>query len=358
MKKRVHSVLRITLAVFLFILISGCNSNANMTKSVEGTHESSKIKIGFSMGTLQEERWQRDRDIFVARAKELGADVIVQNADNDSNEQIGQVKYLLEQGIDVLVIIPEDDTKVSSIVQTARKEGKKVISYDRLVRNANVDMYISFDNVTVGKLMAEYLVQKVPRGNYLIINGAPTDYNCTMINQGYTQVLGPYMNRGDIRVLDEVWAKDWKYEQAFEAAEKVLQEGKSIDAVIAGNDNLAAEAIKALSEKQLAGKVKVVGQDADLAGCQRVVEGTQMMTVYKPIDSLAKTAAELAVNMAKGEQVSANSRINDGKYDVPYYMLQPIAVTKDNMVDTVIHDGFHRIEDVYSNVPKSQWPQN
>ncbi len=357
MKKIIVLVTKTLLLVFLTVSVSGCGSKGNATDNSSEDASKSEIKIGFSMGTLQEERWERDRDIFVSTAKELGADVIVQNADNDSQEQVNQVKYLLDQGIDILVIIPQDADKSASLVQMAKKAGKKVISYDRLVKNAGVDMYISFDNVKVGELMARYVVDRDPHGNYVIINGSPTDYNCTMVSQGYNKVLQPYITGGKIKIIKEAWAQDWTYEEALKCVRQVLDQGSSIDGIIAGNDNLAMEAIKGLSERSLAGRVRVVGQDADLGGCQRVVEGTQFMTVYKPIDRIAKAAAEAAVKMASGEQVKANSTIYDGKYDVPYLVLEPTAVTKENIMDTVIHDGFHKIEEVFANVPKSLWPQ-
>jgi len=346
---------------FVFFLVlagSGCNSNDIQASPIEHERSSGKIKIGFSMSTLQEERWQRDRDIFVARAKELGAEVIIQNANNDSDEQLNQVRFLIEQGMDILVIVPQDCEKAASMVQTARKYGIKVISYDRLIRNADVDIYISFDNVKVGRLMAESLAKKVPRGNYVIINGARTDYNSYMFNEGYKSVLKKFTDKGEIKVVNEIWTNDWKHEDAFQCIEDSLRNKLRIDAVIAANDSLAAAAIEALSENRMAGRVPVVGHDADLAGCQRVVEGTQLMTVYKPIHRIAKTAAEISVWMAKGEEVKANSVINDGKYNVPYYMIQPIAVTKNNMKDTIIADSFHGLEDIYINVPKSQWPAN
>lgn len=347
--------------LFLFAVIAGlCLSTTTGCTSLDKrpvkNEDDDKIKIGFSMDTLLVERWQRDRDIFVAKANELGAEVIVQNANNNSSEQTEQVKYLLKQDIDILVIIPHDADEAAVPVEMAKKAGIKVISYDRLVRNSNVDMYISFDNVKVGRIMAEHLVKKVPSGNYVIINGAKSDNNTSMFNKGYKSVLNEYIDRGDIRIIKEIWAKDWRQEEAFRCIEELLQAGKQIDAVIAGNDLLAEAVIEALAERRLAGRVTVVGHDAELAGCQRVVEGTQLMTVYKPIHDLAQAAAELAIKMARGEQAKANSIIYDGKYNVPYYMLEPIAVTKDNMMDTVIQDGFHRLEDVYRNVPKSQWP--
>lgn len=344
------------MVVFMIFLMCGCKSKTESVSVIDKEKSNDMIKIGFSMGTLQEERWQRDRDIFVARAKELGADVIVQNANNDNEEQMKQVKYLIEQGIDILLIVPHDAERCGEIVQMAKKAGIKVISYDRLVKNAKADLYISFDNVKVGELMAQALLKKVPAGNYIVLNGAETDNNSYMFRQGYMDTLESHIARGDIKIVSEIWAKDWAHEDAFHCVEKALEEGKKIDAIIGANDNLASAAIEALSEKRLAGKVPVVGHDADLAACQRVAEGTQLMTAYKPIDKIAKAAAEIAIKMAKGEDVAANNTINDGKYQIPYYMIEPVSVTIDNMKDTVIHDSFHRLEDIYINVPKSNWP--
>jgi D-xylose transport system substrate-binding protein len=341
---------------FMFFLLYGCKPEIENVSVIDKEKVNDIIKIGFSMGTLQEERWQRDRDIFVARAKELGADVIVQNANNDNEEQMKQVKYLIEQGIDILVIVPHDAERSGEIVQMAKKAGIKVISYDRLVKNAKADLYISFDNVKVGELMAQALLKKVPAGNYIILNGAETDNNSYMFRKGYVDTLESHVASGKIKIVSEIWAKDWAHEDAFQCVEKALEQGKVIDAIIGANDNLASAAIEALSEKRLAGKVSVVGHDADLAACQRVVEGTQLMTVYKPIDKIAKAAAEIAIKMAKGEAIAVNSTIFDGKYQIPFYMIEPIPVTIDNMKDTVIHDSFHRLEDIYINVPKSNWP--
>lgn len=308
------------------------------------------------MGTLQEERWQRDRDVFVARAKELGADVLVVNANNDHADQVKQVKFLIDQGIDILVIIPHDAEKGVELAQMAKKAGIKVISYDRLIRNAGVDLYISFDNVKVGELMAENLLKKVPEGNYVILKGAPTDYNSTMFYKGYMNILEEPIKKGDIKVVAEIWARDWAHEDAFNCVEQTLEKGIKIDGIIAANDSLASAAIEALAEKRFAGKVAVVGHDADLAACQRVIEGTQVMTVYKPIDKIAKAAAEAAVKMVMGEKIPVENTIDDGKYEVPYLKIEPIPVTIENMKDTIIKDSFHRLEDIYINVPKDQWP--
>jgi len=340
----------------LVLAVPGCSPEKPNPAQPAGDDRESRILIGLSIDSYVQERWQRDRDIFVARAKELGAEVLVQNANNDHDEQIKQVKYLIDQGIDILVIIPHDAERSVEAVRMADRAGIKVISYDRLVRNADVDLYISFDNVRVGEIKAEALVKKVPKGNYVIIKGAPTDYNCEMLYQGYMNVLKEYIRKGDIRIVRETSAIDWAYEDAFKCVEETLEDGMESDAIIASNDTLAHAAIEALSEKRLAGKVAVVGQDADLSACQRVVEGTQLMTAYKPIDKLAKAAAEAAVKMVKGEDLNVHETIFDGTYRVPYYKIEPIPVTVDNMMDTIVKDGFHRLEDIFINVPRDQWP--
>jgi D-xylose transport system substrate-binding protein len=169
-------------------------------------------------------------------------------------------------------------------------------------------------------------------------------------------VLDSAIKDGSIKITGETWVKDWLYENALADAETSLDSDIKIDAIIAGNDTLAGAAIHILTEKHLAGKVTVVGHDADLDGCQRVVEGTQYATIYKPIAIEATMGAEFAVTMAKGGLVQTNTTINDGKYDVPYFKIDPILVTKENMMNTIIKDQFHSMADVYMNIPKSEWP--
>lgn len=353
--KRIPVILCL-LSLFVFEL-TAC-TEANVVSNESSKPEKNKIVIGFAMDTLVHERWLRDRDIFIAKANELGAEVILQMANSDSAEQEKQVQYLLDQDIDVLVIVPHDADAATNIVKAAKSKGVKVISYDRLVKNANVDLYISFDNIKVGQLMGRAAVQNVPKGNYVILNGSQSDNNSFMFNKGYSSVLEKGINSGDIKVVGETWVKDWLYENALAYFEDVVRSGVKVDVVIAANDTLAGAAIHVLAENRLAGKVTVVGHDADLDGCQRVVEGTQCATVYKAINVIASKCAEFAVTMAKGGLVQADDSINDGKYDVPFYKIDPILVNKDNMVSTVISDQFHRLEDVYMNVPKSQWPQS
>ena len=306
--------------------------------------------IGFSMDSLVVERWKRDIEVFERSARELGADLVLKVADQDPYVQDRQVRELIETGIDVLVIVPNDADKLSAAVSSAKARGIPVLSYDRLVRRAGVNLYISFDNEKVGSLMAEALTRAVPSGGYVIINGARTDNNAILLNRGMRSVLNPRIVPGQIAIVGEIWPESWDSDEVREQLERVIAKGWKINAVIAGNDMLAEAAINLLSEDRLMDGVKVAGQDADLSACQRIAEGLQYATVYKPIDSLALKAAGFAVMLAKGERIVTDATISDGENEVPYVRLEPILVTKSLLAKTVIKDGFHLPSDIYRNV--------
>ncbi len=346
--KQLIILLSIT-SLIIVAFLSGCTyTNQN--------NNPDKITIGLSMATLNEERWQRDIAALRAKAQAKGAEILFRNANNDLDEQISQVKNLLSKDIDILIIVAHDYEKSKQAVQLAKNKGIRVICYDRLIKNANVDFYVSFDNIKVGEYMASLMVSKVPKGNYIIINGAKTDNNSFMYNKGFKNILDKYLYEGSIKIVDEVWAEDWNPEDAYKCVNKALRAGRKIDAVIAANDSLAGSAIEALSKKHMAGKVPVTGHDADISGCQRVAEGTQLLTVYKPIDQLAEKAIDVAMGLLRNDYYASNKFINDGEYDIPYEMVEPVVVTRDSLVETVIHAGFHKLEDVYRHVPRNQWP--
>ncbi|MCG9127043.1 D-xylose ABC transporter substrate-binding protein [Candidatus Poribacteria bacterium] len=312
---------------------------------------SKKIKIGLSMDSLRVERWQKDRDIFIKEAEKLGAEVIVQSADGDERRQNEQAENLITQGVDVLVVIPKDSVAASQIVKSAHDEGIKVIAYDRLIRESKPDLYISFDNEQVGYLQAEYILRHKPKGNYFLLGGAPSDNNAQLLRKGQLRALQPAIDKGDINLVADGkhWAVNWEPNDALIKAEQVLTlTNNQIDAVVASNDGTAGGVIQALEGQKLAGTVLVSGQDAELAACQRIVKGTQTMTVYKPIRLIAKEAAIAAVALAKGETIEkAKQIVNNGKFDVPSILLTPIQVDKDNLDEVVIKDGFHSREKVY-----------
>ncbi|MEQ6389064.1 D-xylose ABC transporter substrate-binding protein [Bacillaceae bacterium S4-13-58] len=354
-------LLGITLFVpFMFYACDFSESNdgiveTKIPKEQESIHDKGAsdgiIKIGFSMDTLLEERWLKDRELFKQAVENLGAEIEVLAANGDDALQISQAETLISQGIDLLVVVPHNAEAMASIVNKAHSAGIKVLSYDRLIRNSEVDLYVSFDNEKVGELQAKVIMKLSPNGKYVYIGGANTDNNAHLVKEGVFNVLQPFINRGNIRVVYDQWTKDWLPTNAYANMVMALDANdNNIDAVIAGNDATAGKVIEALAERGLAGKIPVAGQDADLAAAQRIVEGTQSMTVYKPIHVLTQKAAEIAVKMAKGEEIVTNKKVNNGKIEVPSVLLPPIAVTKDNINETIIADGFHSREDVYKNV--------
>lgn len=312
-----------------------------------------KIKIGFSMDTLEEERWLKDRDLFKEAVEKLGAEVEILAANGDDALQISQAETLISQGVDLLVVVPHNAEATAAIVNKAHLANIKVISYDRLIKNADIDLYISFDNEKVGELQAEAITKLVPEGKYVYIGGAVTDNNAHLFKKGVFNVLQPFIDRGDITVVYDQWTENWTPSNAFVNMQAALKANHNqIDAVIAANDATAGAVIKALEAQGLEGKIPVAGQDAELAAAQRIVEGTQSMTVYKPIGVLAEEAAKIAVKLAKDEHVFAGKRVNNGKIEVPSFLLLPTAVNKANLDKTIIRDGFHLKEEVYLNVGK------
>jgi len=357
------SGIRIGLVLLAFLLIfagTGCEERASR-KAADPKQAPSqtgnsggkafaekKLRIGFSMDTLLEERWLKDRDLFKESVKSLGAEVEILAANGDDSLQIEQAETLISQGVDLLVIVPHNAEATAAIVNKAHKAGIKVIAYDRLVKNAEIDLYVSFDNEQVGELQAKAITKLVPKGKYVYIGGASTDNNAHLFKKGVFNVLQPLIDKGDITVVYDQWSKDWKPANAQVNMEAALRANDNqIDAVIAANDATAGGVITALEAQGMAGKIPVAGQDAELAGVQRIVDGTQTMTVYKPIKQLSEKVAQLAVTMAKGQPILTSKKINNGKTEVPSVLLPPIAVDKTNIEETIIADRFHTREEVY-----------
>ncbi|HZG16792.1 MAG TPA: D-xylose ABC transporter substrate-binding protein [Candidatus Bathyarchaeia archaeon] len=335
--------------LLLSVFLSACNTSGTADEAAEDD-----ILVGFSMDNLIDERWQKDRDLFEDRVKALGGEVLTLSAEKDDAKQIAQVESLIEQGVDVLVVLPHNGDAMVSVLEKARQAGIKIVAYDRLIKNMDLDFYVSFDNEKVGELQAAEIVKRAPQGNYVYIGGAETDNNAILFRNGAMKVL---KQQPGIQVVFDQYSKDWKPSEALKHMEAALAaHGTNIQAVVAANDGTAGGAIEALTARGLAGKVPVSGQDAELAALQRIVEGKQTMTIYKPIQQLAEAAAEAAVSLAKNEEVKSNRKVNNGKVDVPANLLEPIVVTKENVASTVIKDGYHQTEDVYKRIPKDQWP--
>lgn len=298
-------------------------------------------KIGFSIDDLRVERWARDRDFFTAAATSMGAQVFVQSADASEQRQIAQIENLIARGVDVLVIVPYNATVLNNTIREAKKANIKVLSYDRLILNADIDAYISFDNKQVGEMQARTVAALKPKGNYYLLGGAPTDNNAKILREGQMAVLQPLVDKGDVKIVGQQWVKDWSPSEALAIVENALTANNNkIDAIVASNDGTAGGAIQALNAQKLAGKVPVSGQDADLAAVKRVMAGTQAMTVYKPLKQLAAEAAKLAVQLVRDEKPVYNAQYNNGLKQVNAVLLKPTALTKAN-VNLLVTDGYY-----------------
>jgi D-xylose transport system substrate-binding protein len=317
--------------------------------------DTNKLRIGFSIEDMKGERWQTDLNSFEGRAKQLGAEVISKDAGGDDARQLQQIQDMIKAGIKVLVLMPRDTTTASRMVDAAKSANVKVISYDRLVLNSDVDLYVSFDRLETGWMQAEYLVKHAPKGNYVLIAGSPRDEGAKTLHDAQMHVLQPYIDRGDIKVMADAYTKDWLPSEAYLFMLKAIDSSQgNIAAVLASNDGLAGGAIQALREHNLAGKVLVSGQDADLAAVICIAQGAQSMTVYKPITNEAAVAAEEAVRLAKGEKTRANRTISNGKAEVPVILLKPVLVTKDNIKTTVVKDGFQTLKSINQALSQEQ----
>lgn len=324
--------------------------------SAKKTSQRERPLIGLSMDTLKEERWQGDRDMFVRRATELGAEVKVQSANSLDTQQISDVQALITSGVDALVIIPHNGAAMAKAVAMAREANIPVLAYDRLITGCDLDVYMTFDNVKVGELQAKFLAEKFAgaggKKRLVRIYGSKTDNNALLFKQGQDNVLAPLIKSGAIEVVHEDWAEDWRPENAKKIANAAITKAGSFDAILASNDGTAGGAIQALTEEGLVGKVLVTGQDAELAACQRIVAGTQAMTIYKPLTRLATQAADIAVQLARRRPIIAKAEIDNGKIKVPSVLLDVISVTKENMRETVIADGFHKEAEVFTAAAK------
>lgn len=332
----------------------GVNASQNAAKD-----PNRKIKIGFAMDTVKEERWQRDHEAFEAHCKKVNVQCVITVANNVAERQASDVDNLLTQGIDVLVIAPHDATQAASMVDKAKAQGVPVISYDRLINSEKLDLYISHQVPVIGRKIAEYALEKVPEGNYVMVYGASTDNNAVIMKKEQLAVLQPAIDGGKIKIVADQHITDWKPAEALNMAENALtRNSDNIKAFVVSNDGMAGGVISALDKRGLTGKILVTGQDAQKDALQRVAEGKQTMTIYKPIIPLASGAVEAAIKLAKGESLTGttmfkNEAINK---EIPAILLEVQVVDKNNLMDTVIKDGYASYEEVYANVPADQRP--
>ncbi len=323
----------------------GSDSSSSDTGASAGGGKSVALLLPESQTTRYD---QQDRPLFEAKLKELCPDCSLSyaNADQDSAKQLTQAEAAITNGVDVMVLDPVDGTAAGAIVTKAKAAGIPVISYDRLILNAEPDLYVSFDNEKVGTLQGDALAAKLaedgnPQGPILKINGSPTDNNATLFKKGSNAAL----QSAGVKIIAQYDTTDWLPANAQKQMDAwITKYGKNgFKGVYAANDGTGGGAIAAMKAAGIdVSKIPTTGQDAELAAIQRIVAGQQYMTVYKAIKLEAEASATAAVALANGEAVpNATSTVNNGKIDVPSVLLDPVSVTVDNVADTVVADGFY-----------------
>jgi len=302
-------------------------------------------KVGLLMDSYVIDRWYIDQKLFTDKVKELGGECIVEMPYGDPEEQVKLGKKLIAAKVDVLVIIPTDAKRAAEVVAAAKAANIPVIAYDRMINSNDLSLYVSYNNLNVGKLQAQYALKLAPKGNYLIINGPASDMNSLSFAKGQREVLKPSIDNGNVKVIGDFVLSSWSELEALMKVDEFLTTSTvKPDVIIAANDAIATGSIQSLPEDLLR-KVVVTGQDADKTALKNIISGTQAMTIYKPIKPLAYQAAEAAVKLAKKEKV-ASVTTKVGEFQIKAILLEPVAVDKNNYKETVVKDGHVNLSEV------------
>jgi D-xylose transport system substrate-binding protein len=289
-------------------------------------------------------------EYFKQKIASLGGEAIVASAEYDDQKQIEQAREMIAQGAKVLVVNSVNMNTAAAIVRYAHDNNVQVIAYDRLIRNSDLDYYISFDNEKVGKLMTEYVTKIKPEGNYVLIGGDKADLNAVLVKNGQMEVLSKFVKEGKIKIDYNVYVEDWSGENAYQELKRYLNlSNVNPVAILSSYDGMTTGCIKALEEENLAGVIAITGQDAELEACRNIINDRQTMTVYKPLKALAEKSAEIAFKMSTGEKFDApSSKINNGQKEVPAILLEPLVLDKNNMKSLIIDDGFYTEAQLYN----------
>lgn len=321
--------------------LSGCEKAAPKT-----------IKVGVSFGVGIATRWKSEERFMHERAKELGIELESRlNITDNPRTQTEDCFEMISSGIDVLIITPRNVTDVAEIITYAHQKNVKVISYARAVMDGSVELFIGYDCYNIGQTMGKHLVEKVYKGDLIILKGDKDDFNTPLLYYGAMKYIKPLIENGDFNVLLDAYIPGWSTKQAKETVKQaLLANHKQVDAIMAPNDAFAGAAIEALQELGITKKVLVTGMDAELTAVQRVAAGTQDITVYLDLKTLAFAAIDQAYNLATKKDVSVNSALEgESKSKVKAYLVNGQLVTKENIDKVLIAPGFFSKEQIYGD---------
>jgi D-xylose transport system substrate-binding protein len=315
------------------------------------------VKIGFLLKTMQEERYQRDKAAFIAKAESMGAEVVFDSANNDEQIQLGKFENMLAKGVKVIVMQPVNTGTAGNMVRMANEEGVKVVGYDSMLVDGPLDMMVMQDSWAVGKLQGEAMVKWLMatkgevKGRVALIKGQPGDSNAIAMSSGALEII---KGNPGLELVADQFHEGWSSEKAMATTENVLtKQDNKIDAFICNNSGMARGVISALDAQGLTGKVFVAGSDADLVNIQHVAKGKQSVEIWKKIKPLAEKAAEIAVLLAQNPDkdpasvVAVDKVLNNGFADVPTIVTPIVLVNKGNIDDTIIKSNFYTKAQVY-----------
>jgi D-xylose ABC transporter substrate-binding protein len=313
-------------------------------------NKSSQFKVGFLLPNMVSGRYLKEKVYFAEKIKEANGEAIIVSADYNPQRQIDQADSLLKEGAKVLVLNPLNLNTAAVIIRESHKYNVPVIAYDRLIKNCDLDFFISFDNVKVGKLMADYIINLKPEGNYILLGGDKSDQNAVWVKKGQMESLSPYVNSGKIKIAYDIYVEDWSGDNAnHEMKINFNLSGTYPDAILSSYDGMSTGVINLIKAHNIKpGQILISGQDAELDACRNIVSGYQTMTIYKSVKNLAYKAAQIAIQLVNNEKVSsANTTTNNGFKEVPTVLLDPVVVDASNLKTTVIADGFLSESDIY-----------
>ncbi len=328
---------QLLLALCLIVLM-GCKEESNKT-------------IAFLRPNITHKRFNIEAEAFKAYCEPRGYKVILRHSGDDESMQIEQAREMIAQNVDLIVIVAMNINTAAVVVREAHEAGIPVMAYNRLLKNCEVDFFMSSNVDLFGKEMVDALIQKSGGGNFVILGGDKFDKNGLDLQMAISKYLKPYQESGEVKVIYKTYIEQWSAKDAAFEMEKVISlYGTDIDAVLVGYDGMATEVIKVLDKYGLAGKVAVSGQDAELDACKNIINGKQTITVYHPLKEIAEKAGQIAIRMIEGKSLKEfiDGTEYNGLINVPTHMVKSIGVTTDNLDKVLIDSGFYTKEQVYS----------
>jgi D-xylose transport system substrate-binding protein len=300
-------------------------------------HEQQQNKVGILLHEM-EGRWFNDIEYLKQHAADMGVELVIKTAGGDENKQLQQARELVDENVGVMLVVAVNQNTAAGIVRIAHNANIQVVGYDRLIMNSELDYYISYEYEEIGRMLAEYAHNKVPKGNYVMLWGGAADNNARLMSEGQNKYLQEFEERGDVNVIYRTYIDGWLERNARFQLQKVIDySDKNIDVVLASNDNIALEALRVIEDNNLPRPQVITGQDAIVEACRSILNNGQTMTVYKSMSDMARQGIQLAVDIINNNDIDyVNGKTYNRRIDVPTLYMPPQIIDKDNMISILV----------------------